>query len=144
MGCETFSGTVDAITVNNWLKKVSNTLTDMELDDELKLRVATRLMDKSAVTWWDNLKLRSTTPVIWNYFVQEFNEQYYTHFHRDQRIQEFFILKQFGRTVTKYETELRELSKFVLELANSEEYPCSKFEEGLSLEIRVKMSIIEI
>ena len=39
--------------------------------------------------------------------------------------------------------ELRELSKFVLELANSEEYFCFKFEEGLSLDIREKMSIIE-
>ena len=29
----------------------------------------------------------------------------------------------------------------VLELANSEEYLCSKFEEGLSLEIREKMSV---
>ena len=45
--------------VRNWLKRVLDTLTDMELDDELKLRVATRLIDKSVVTWWDNLKLRS-------------------------------------------------------------------------------------
>ena len=58
---------------------------DMKLDDELKLRVATRLIDKSVATWWNNLKLRSTAPVIWNYFVQEFNEKYYTHFHQDQK-----------------------------------------------------------
>ena len=85
MGCETFSDTVDVVVAKNWLKRVSNTLSDMELDDELKLRVATRLIDKSVVTWWDNLKLRSTTPVTWDLFVQEFNEQYYTHFHRDQK-----------------------------------------------------------
>ena len=53
----------------------------MELDDELKLKVATRLIDKNVTTWWDNLKLKSTVPVTWNLFVQEFNEQYYTHFH---------------------------------------------------------------
>ena len=41
-----------------------------------------------------------------------------------------------------YETELRELSKFILELANFEEYLHSKFERSLSLEIREKMSII--
>ena len=57
LSCETFSGTVDAVVSRNWLKKVSNTLIDMELNDELKLRVATRLIDKSAATWWDNLKL---------------------------------------------------------------------------------------
>ena len=75
--------------------------------------------------------------MTWKYFVQEFNEQYYTHFHEDQKRQEFFKLKQFGMIVT----ELRELSKFILALANSEEYLFSKFEEGLSLEIREKMSI---
>ena len=65
----------------------------MELDDELKLRVATKLMDKSDAIWWDNLKFRSTTLVTWNYFVHEFNEQYYTHFHCDPKRQEFFRLK---------------------------------------------------
>ena len=34
----------------------------------------------------------------------------------------------------KYETKLRELLKFVPEPTNFEEYLCSKFEEGLSLE----------
>ena len=49
-------------------------LTDIKLDDNLKLRVVTRLIDKSAATGWDNLKLRATTPITWDMFVQEFNE----------------------------------------------------------------------
>ena len=57
----------------------------MELYDEWKLRVTTRLMDKSIAIWWDNLKLHSTAPVTWNYFVQELNEQYYTHFHHNKK-----------------------------------------------------------
>ena len=51
MGCETFSGSIDAVVVRNWLTGVSDIVTNMELDDELKLRVATRLIDKSAATW---------------------------------------------------------------------------------------------
>ena len=35
--------------------------------------------------------------------------------------------------MTEYEIELRELLEFILELANFEEYLCSKFEEGLPL-----------
>ena len=42
----------------------------------------------------------------------------------------------------EYETELRVLVEFVPELANFEDYLCSKFENGLTLEIREKMSII--
>ena len=37
---------------------------------------------------------------------------------------------------------MKELAEFVPELANFEEYMCSKFEKGLSLEIKEKMSII--
>ena len=67
--------------------------------------------------------------------------KYYTHFHKDQKRQEFFKLKQFGRSVIEYEIELRKIVEFVPDLANSEEHLCSKFEEGLSLKIREKMSI---
>ena len=74
-------------------------------------------------------------------FVQEFNDQFYTRFHRDQKRQEFFRLRQLGRTVAEYETELRELAEFVPEVINSEDYLCSKFEEGLNLEVREKMSV---
>ena len=83
MGCETFFGSVDAIVAKNWLKKISNTMIDMELEDNLKLKVATRLMDKSATTWWDNLKLRTSVPITWELFLREFNGQYYTRFHQD-------------------------------------------------------------
>ena len=119
---------MDAVLVKNWLKWVSDNLTNMELDDDLKLRVTTRLIDKSDATWWDNLKLRATTPVTWDMFVRKFNEQFYTWFHRDQKRHEFFRLKQFGKIVTEYEIELRELVEFVPELASFEEYLCFKFE----------------
>ena len=43
--------------------KITDIMVDMELEDNLKLKVATRLMDKSAVTWWENLKLRTTVHI---------------------------------------------------------------------------------
>ena len=50
MGCKTFSSTIDVVATKNWPKRVSDTLIDMELNDELKLRMATRLIKKSAAT----------------------------------------------------------------------------------------------
>ena len=50
LGCETLPGLVDVVVANNWLKMVSSTLIDMELDDDLELRVAMRLIDKSTTT----------------------------------------------------------------------------------------------
>ena len=57
LGYETFSGSDDAMIAKNWLKKVYDTVTDMELEDDHKLRVATRLIDKNVAIQWDNLKL---------------------------------------------------------------------------------------
>ena len=118
-------------------------MVDMELKDNLnlKLKVTTMLMDKSVAIWWKNLKLRTTVSITWELFVREFNDQYYTRFHRDQKWQEFFRLKQWGKSVIEYETELRELAEFVPEMAGLEEYLCSKFEEGLNFEIREKMFV---
>ena len=65
----------------------------MELDDELKLKVPSRLIDKSAATRWDNLKLRTSTPITWNLFVQKFNEQFYTRFHKDKKKVRIFSTK---------------------------------------------------
>ena len=36
LGCETFLGTIDAIVAKDWLKKIFDTLTDMELHDSLR------------------------------------------------------------------------------------------------------------
>ena len=74
-------------------------------------------------------------------FVQEFNDYFYTRFHQDQKRQEYFWLKQFGKIIIEYETKLRELVEFVLELSNFEKYLCSKFKEGLTLKIRENMFI---
>ena len=43
--------------------------------------------------------------------------------------------------MTEYEIELRELAEFVPKVAGFKEYLYSKFEEGLNLKIREKMSI---
>ena len=51
-------------------------------------------------------------------------------------------MRQFGKIVVEYEIKLRKLVEFVPELANSEECLCFKFEEGLTLEIQKKMSIL--
>ena len=63
LGCETFSRTIDAIVAKNWMKKIIDTMINMELEDNLKLKVAIRLMDKNAATWWENFKLRTTVPI---------------------------------------------------------------------------------
>ena len=73
--------------------------------------------------------------------MKEFDEEYYTYFHQNQKRQEFITLTQGSRSVVEYETELKDLAAFVPELVGTEEMLASKFEGGLNLSIREKMSI---
>ncbi|OMO53166.1 Retroviral aspartyl protease [Corchorus olitorius] len=45
MGCETFAGTLDVTVAKNWIKHVSEMMIDMDIDDEMKLKVVTRFLE---------------------------------------------------------------------------------------------------
>ena len=100
-------------------------------------------MENGAKTWWENLKRSTPAPITWNSFLTEFDRKYYSRYYRDQKRREFYNLRQGAKTVTEYETELRELSLFVPEMTHDDEALCAKFEAGLNLSIREKMSIID-
>ena len=52
LGCENFSGVYDATIAREWLERVKDTFRDMRLDDESKMLVVVRLLEKGAKTWW--------------------------------------------------------------------------------------------
>ena len=116
LGCENFSGVYDATIAREWLERVKDTFRDMRLDDESKMLVVVRLLEKGAKTWWENLKRSIPTPITWATFLVEFDRKYYSRYYRDQKRREFYNLRQGAKTVTEYETELRELSLFVPEM----------------------------
>ncbi|WRX26217.1 Reverse transcriptase domain - like 10 [Theobroma cacao] len=58
----------------DWINQVLETLSDMRLDDDMKLMVAMRLLEKRARTWWNSVKSRSTTPQTWSDFLKEFDD----------------------------------------------------------------------
>lgn len=107
-----------------WLKEVITTFDDMVLGGELRLKVETRLLDRGARVWWESLKGCSQTGLTWSNFQREFNDEYYTHFHRDQKRQEFMKLIQGGRSMMEYEIELKYFSNFVPKLVGIEEVLC--------------------
>ncbi|EOY19000.1 Gag protease polyprotein [Theobroma cacao] len=73
LGCVSFTCELDATVAKDWINQVSETLSDMGLDDDMKLMVATRLLEKRARTWWNSVKSRSATPQIWSDFLREFD-----------------------------------------------------------------------
>ncbi|EOY26605.1 Gag protease polyprotein, putative [Theobroma cacao] len=120
LGCVSFVGELDATAAKDWINQVSETLSDMRLEDEMKLIVATRLLEKRARTWWNSVKSRSTILLTWSDFLREFDSQYYTHFHQKEKKREFLSLKQGNLTIEEYETQFNELLSYVPDLLANE------------------------
>ncbi|EOY08397.1 Gag protease polyprotein [Theobroma cacao] len=141
LGCVSFTGELDATVAKDWINQVSETLSDIGLDDDMKLMVATRLLEMRARTWWNSVKSRFATPQIWSDFLREFDGQYFTYFHQKEKKKEFLSLKQRNLIVEEYETRFYELMLYVPDLVKSEMDQASYFEEGLRNEIRERMTV---
>ncbi|EOY01006.1 Gag protease polyprotein [Theobroma cacao] len=141
LGCTSFVGDLDATAATDWITQVTETFVDMKLDDDMKLMVATRLLEKRARTWWSSVKSRSITSLTWIDFLQEFDGQYYTYFHQKEKKREFLSLQQGNLTIEEYEARFNELMSYVPDLVKSEQDQASYFEEGLRNEIRERMTV---
>ncbi|WRX14201.1 zinc finger protein [Theobroma cacao] len=141
LGCVSFAGELDATVAKDWINQVLETLSDMRLDDDMKLMVTTRLLEKRAHTWWNSVKSGSTTPQTWSDFLREFDGQYFTYFHQKENNREFLSLKQKNLIVEEYETRFKELILYVSDLVKSEQDQASYFKEGLCNEIREWMTV---
>ncbi|WRX24309.1 Retrotransposon gag domain - like 10 [Theobroma cacao] len=141
LGCMSFKGELDATVAKDWINQVSETLSDMRLDDYMKLMVAMTLLEKRARTWWNSVKSRFTTPQTWSDFLREFDGQYFTYFHQKEKKREFLSLKQGNLTVEEYKARFNELMLYVPDLVKSEQDQVNYFKEGLRNEIREQMTV---
>ena len=139
LGCVGFDGFGDVSVAQRWLESVTRVAKRLRLSEEDKVTLATCLLENEAETWWDSIQARFSAVPSWEEFAHEFNEQYYTQFHRDQMVVEFYHLTQGTRTVTEYEAELRRLSRFVPDSERTDSLLAHKFEEGLNMDIRAAM-----
>ena len=80
-----------------------------------------------------------TTPlesITWEFFIEEFRKQYVGCIYLRNMRREFHNLKQRQMSVTEYQREFTQLSKYALEMLVIEEKKCCKFEDGLNDYIR--------
>ncbi|WRX23776.1 Retrotransposon gag domain - like 10 [Theobroma cacao] len=129
-------------TAKDWIIQELETLNDMRLEDDMKLMVATRLLEKKARTWWNSVKSHFTTPPTWLDFLREFDGQYYTHFHQKEKNREFLSLKQRSLTIEEYEARFNKLMSYVPNLVKTEQDQANYFEEGLRNEIKDRMTVM--
>ncbi|CAH9116853.1 unnamed protein product, partial [Cuscuta epithymum] len=109
----------------------------MQVVPERKLRVATRLLEGLASTWWEGTKGKFDGVVTWDNFEQAFYEQFYTSFEVNRKRREYIDLKQGNEfTVKQLEQRFRHLARFLPEYAANENRMANHFWNALNLEIR--------
>ncbi|CAH9077849.1 unnamed protein product [Cuscuta europaea] len=56
LGCRSFDGTSDITVTADWIKKVKDAARDMQITTDVKLTIASRLLDGMASTWWEAIE----------------------------------------------------------------------------------------
>ncbi|CAL9001614.1 unnamed protein product [Prunus brigantina] len=74
--------------------------------------------------------------ITWEEFQRAFFDQFYPHTYKNAKKSEFLHLRQGSMSVFEYEHKFNELSRFVPELVTTKEDKCTRFEEGLWLDIQ--------
>ena len=76
----------------------------------------------------------------WNDFLREFHEKYTPTVFRNEKRKEFIELKQKDMSVAEYGLKFTQLSVYAANLVSTEQEKCHKFEEGLSYNIRNRLT----
>jgi hypothetical protein len=66
----------------------------IKIPHDLQVYCATQLLSDSAMTWWETVQLRRATETLsWYDFKIEFENQYYSKYHRKMKEHEFLALR---------------------------------------------------
>ena len=73
--------------------------------------------------------------------LQAFRNKYMPAAYQSAKVREFTNLRQGAMSVSEYEVKFDQLSRYAMHLAATEQDKCTKFEDGLRLEIKKGISI---
>ena len=105
--------------------------------DEVRIKVAARQFQGSAVHWWRSYRgTINIHALTWEEFKEAFLERFFPTVMREMKAEEFLALKQESMSVQEYERKFAELSRFAPQYLPDEVAKARKFEWGLSSHIR--------
>ncbi|CAH9060861.1 unnamed protein product [Cuscuta europaea] len=137
LGCKSFDGKGDISEAADWIKKLNDASRDMQIGLDVKLRVATRLLEGVAAVWWEGVEGKFHGEATWEKFEVEFYNQYYSTFEVNLKRREYTNLKQEdGCSVRQLEQRFRDLARFIPEYSLDENRMANHFWDALQLDIR--------
>ncbi|XP_038992285.1 uncharacterized protein LOC120115735 [Hibiscus syriacus] len=140
IGAEDFKGRNDdddPFTPEYWLDDTHRLLQELNCTPEEKLECAVSLLKDEAYEWWDVVTYGvDPSELTWDFFLAGFRKEYLGERFLEERRTEFLYLEQNDLSVREYEYHFVRLSRHVKELVPTEADMCTKFERGLTFEIR--------
>ncbi|GMN30853.1 hypothetical protein TIFTF001_046458 [Ficus carica] len=107
-----FNGSTDPLVAQGWLKSIELVLNFMDLTDNEKVKCASYCLMDDARIWWEGIELsRDISQMIWEDFVQEFNEQYFNMSVTREHYDEFNNFRQGNLSVTEAVKRFNQLAR---------------------------------
>lgn len=120
-----------------WILQIEKIFNVLGCTEEQKVSLATFMFEAEVEHCWKIAKrmLRGNgdTPLLWDVFLEVFNNEYFLESVREEKAMEFLELVQGNKTVAQYEVKFIQLSCFALVNGNLK---ARKFEQGLRLNIK--------
>ena len=147
-GPSSFSRSAGPIEAVNWITGMERIFSIMEVSDNQRVALATFMLEGDAQYLWEATQRRldpnSSHIITWAEFTQAFYNKYFPASFRRAKEREFLNLKQGDLSVAEYEVKFTKLSRFAPTLVSDETSKCSRFLDGLNLNMRSRVSVLEI
>lgn len=141
----TFQGSSNPLDADIWIRMVRKICGGMGIAEDLRVDLATYLLEGEADHWWDSVKrIRNTDALNWEEFDQIFQDKYFLDSVRDRMKTDFLALRHGNMTVAEYEKRFDELSRYATEFISTEASRAKRFEQGLRPVIREKLVALKI
>ncbi|KAK9050792.1 hypothetical protein SSX86_030237 [Deinandra increscens subsp. villosa] len=138
-----FYGSEGATGLLQWYESMENTFLNSDCPENLKVRHATSVFQKEALTWWNSEKhtrgLDAAMALSWNEVKELMNREFYPRSEIMKLEVEFWGLKQDSGENLAYNTRFKQLSYLAPHLVEPLSRAIEKYIKGLPIQIRDTM-----
>ena len=135
-----FSGTQGATDLLQWFESMENTFVHTECPDNLRVRYATSVFQKRALTWWNGEKqnrgMDAALALTWEELKELMIQEFCPMSELQKLENEFWNLEQDSGNHQAYANRFHELSLLVPHMVNTPTRAINRFVRGLPLQVQ--------
>ncbi|XP_059671122.1 uncharacterized protein LOC132316666 [Cornus florida] len=141
-----FAGSSDPLISEAWLDLMVRKLDSMAVPtDRLRISLTSSMFMGDADSWWRSISnVHNVETMTWVEFREHFFERFFPRAMRQEMRIQFAGLYQGTMSVIEYETRFTSLSRYAEEMVATDETRAKKFQDGLHLDIRPRVSLLDL